>query len=209
MDQHTPHLPSKSRATSHPPHPPRPSPLPAGRLLSGPGLVGGSEPGLAEPHGRLRWRPTLVIHQRNRGPSCRPRCPRTQPSWATLLPPWDHHFGPRSSSGPTPPAACTRLSSAADLPHTPPTTWPTHSGGLPGPRDGPADPNRSSSRGYTTRGLSGRPCDHPPTQTTAARGMSPEGPHYSQDLTLFGGGPPRVLTPWGQVCGVSGLWGPG
>ena len=32
-----------------------------------------------------------------------------------------------------------------------PTTWPTHSGGLPGPRDGPADPNRSpSSRVYTT-----------------------------------------------------------
>ncbi|CAM9707274.1 unnamed protein product [Rangifer tarandus platyrhynchus] len=55
------------------------------------------------------------------------------------------------------------------------------------------------------RGLPGRPRDHPPTQTTAARGMSPESPHYSQDLTLYGGCPPRVLTRRGQVCGVSGL----
>lgn len=33
----------------------------------------------------------------------------------------------------------------------------------------------------------------------------PESPHYSQDLTLYGGCPPRVLTRRGRVCGVSGL----
>ena len=143
---------------SHPT--PRSGLLPAGRPLSGPGLVGGSTPGPTEPDGRLRLRPPpmhpLPSHTTWKS---RPRLQTQAPlhpaqlghapaSLGSLLRSMKHLWAhlPRR---PARSFLCSRPASLS------PTMWPTGSGGLPG-RDGPADPKRPPlSRGCTTEASPG------------------------------------------------------
>ena len=131
-------------AVSHPT--PHPGLLPAGRLLSGPGLVGGSTLGPAEPHGRLRRRPPHAPPPQSysmeiEAPAADPAALAPSPAGSRSCLPGITASVREAALGPSPMAACTQLSSAADLPHFPPQCGPHTLGaspagtGLQTPRD--------------------------------------------------------------------------
>lgn len=94
-----------------------------------------------------------------------------------------------------------------------PTTWPTHSEGLFGPRDRPADPNRSpSSRGYTTEASLGGRVTIPRPRPRLPEGC-PLRALTTARTSLWRGSTSRPHAAgsglWGLEAPTVGLWGPG